>query len=172
MPITPLHLGPGMLLKSILHGLFSLIVFAWAQFLMDIQPILVVVTGKGQLHGFSHTYIGATLIAVFSALSGKYVYQKIMGFIENDFSDYQKKLFDVPRKLTTGVCIVSAFIGAYSHVLLDSIMHADVEPFFPLYLENDLHLLISIDKLMKLCFYSGAVGMLIFFVVRLIKLKK
>ena len=30
---------------------------------------------------------------------------------------------------------ISAFIGTFSHVFLDSIMHSDVEPFFPSFLK-------------------------------------
>lgn len=172
MPITPFHMGPGMLIKALLQGCFSLIIFGWAQLLMDIQPILVVLTGKGNLHGFSHTYIGATLIAIFSVITGRWVYQAIMAFIKKDFSDYQKKLFDVPKTLALRVCVLSAFIGTYSHVLLDSIMHADVEPYYPISLENDINLILSIENLHKLCIYTGLLGLIIFFIVRSIKLKR
>ena len=62
MPFTPFHMGPGILIKALLQGSFSLMVFGWAQILMDIQPLVALITSKGQLHGFSHTYIGASLI--------------------------------------------------------------------------------------------------------------
>ena len=86
MPFTPLHMGPGILIKALLQGSFSLMVFGWAQIVMDIQPLFVLVTGEGHLHGFSHTYIGATLLAILSALSGKYLSEiglKILGFNAN-----------------------------------------------------------------------------------------
>ena len=172
MPFTPLHMGPGLLIKALLQGCFSLIIFGWAQLLMDIQPLLVIITGKGHMHGFSHTYTGATLIAIISAWSGKWVYSLIMKFISNDFTMYQKQLFAVPKKLTTIVCITSALIGTYSHVVLDSIMHADVEPFYPVNTDNHLYSILSIVELYKLCIYSGFIGMLIFFAVRLYHLKK
>ena len=41
MPFTPLHMGPGILIKSLLQGCFSLMVFGWTQIVMDIQPLLV-----------------------------------------------------------------------------------------------------------------------------------
>jgi len=172
MPVTPFHMGPGILIKAILQGFFSLIIFGWAQILMDLQPLFVIITGQGNLHGFSHTYIGATLIALISAFTGKWIYEMVMVFINNDFTEYQKKLFDVPKKLTIGVCIVSAFIGTYSHVLLDSIMHSDVEPFYPINLENNLHFILSIENLYKLCVYTGIVGSLIYISIRYTCLKK
>ncbi len=137
-----------------------------------LTTFLVVLTGKGNSHGFSHAYIGATLIAIFSALTGKWVYQVIMVFIKKDFTDYQKLLFDVNKKLTMRVCVVSAFIGTYSHVLLNSIMHANVEPYYPIYLANDINLIISIESLYKLCLYTGLLGVVVFFIIRDAKLKK
>ncbi len=61
MPFTPLHMGPGLLIKAALQGSFSLMVFGWAQILMDLQPLFVMWSGAGRLHGFYHTYFGATL---------------------------------------------------------------------------------------------------------------
>jgi len=73
MPFTPIHMGSGILLKSLLQGSFSLMVFGWTQIIMDIQPLIVLISGEGHLHGFTHTYIGAILIAIFAALTGKYL---------------------------------------------------------------------------------------------------
>jgi hypothetical protein len=68
MPFTPIHMGPGILIKSLLQGSFSLMVFGWTQIVMDIQPLIVLISGEGHLHGFTHTYVGAILIAIFAAL--------------------------------------------------------------------------------------------------------
>ena len=49
---------------------------------MDLQPLWVLINGHGHLHGFSHTFVGATLLAIFSALTGKYLSElglKIIG---------------------------------------------------------------------------------------------
>lgn len=172
MPITPFHMGPGLLIKSVLQGYFSLIIFAWAQILMDIQPLLVILTGKGQLHGFSHTYIGATLIAIIAAYTGQWIYHWLVYFIENDFTDYQKKLFDVSATITAAICFSSAFIGTFSHVLIDSIMHSDIKPFFPLDIENQILLIVSIKTLHKLCIYTGLIGTVIFFCIKYIKIRQ
>ena len=71
MPFTPFHMGPGLLIKSLLQSSFSLMVFGWAQIVMDIQPLIAMTTGVGALHGFTHTYVGATLLGIFSAVTGK-----------------------------------------------------------------------------------------------------
>lgn len=157
MPFTPIHMGPGILIKSVLQSSFSLMVFGWTQIVMDIQPLIAILSGKGHLHGFTHTYIGAILIAIFSAITGKYLSElglKILRIANNN-----------PVKILWWVSFLSAFIGSFSHVLLDSIMHTDVEPFYPLTLSNSLQGIISISALHKLCLYSCLLGAAIYYAV-------
>lgn len=155
MPFTPIHMGPGILIKALLQGSFSLMVFGYTQIVMDLQPLIVMITGEGHLHGFSHTYVGAVLLAIFSALTGKYLSE--FGLIVLRIS------LDAPIKIAWWVSFVSALIGSFSHVFLDSIMHGDVQPFLPLTLENGFQGLVSIDELHKICLYSGLLGAVIYY---------
>ena len=157
MPFTPFHMGPGIAIKAVLQGSFSLMVFGWTQIVMDIQPLIVMLAGEGHLHGFSHTFIGATLIAIFSALSGKYLSELglfVLGI------DRQRQV-----NIAWWVAFVSAAIGSFSHVVLDGIMHGDVQPFYPFTLENPLLRVISVSALHKVCFYSGLVGAVVYYLV-------
>jgi len=159
MPFTPFHMGPGILIKAVLQGSFSLMVFGWAQIVMDLQPLFVLLIGEGHLHGFSHTYVGATLLAIFSALSGKYLSEiglKVIGMANKSN----------PINIAWWVALVSAFIGTYSHVLLDSLMHGDIEPFYPFSQENSLLGLISISELHQYCLYSAVIGALIYYSIQ------
>lgn len=158
MPFTPFHMGPGILVKSLLQGSFSLMVFGWSQIVMDLQPLWVLLTGDGHMHGFSHTFIGCTLISIFAAISGKYLSE--FGLILLRLSHRSQ-----PVKIIWSVAFISAFIGGFSHVALDAVMHADVQPFFPFELNNPILGIISINHLHQLCLYSGVVGAVIFFVV-------
>lgn len=152
-------MGPGILIKSVLQGGFSLMVFGWTQILMDVQPLIVMITGEGHLHGFSHTYIGAVLIAIVAGLSGKYL------------SEFGLRILNIepaPRPyIRWWVVFFSAFVGSVSHVFLDSIMHGDVQPFYPWLLDNPLQGYLSISLLHKLCLYSGLVGAGVYFIVQL-----
>jgi membrane-bound metal-dependent hydrolase YbcI (DUF457 family) len=149
-------MGPGMLIKSILRGSFSLMVFGWTQIVMDIQPLIVLISGEGHLHGFTHTYLGAILIAILAALTGKYLSE--FGLTLLGISKQTNRIY-----IVWWVVFLSAFIGSFSHVLLDSIMHSDVEPFFPFILDNQILGLISVTALHKMCLYSGLVGAAIFY---------
>jgi len=164
MPFTPFHMGPGILIKAMLQGSFSLMVFGWSQIVMDLQPLFVLLTGEGHIHGFSHTYVGATLLAIFSALSGKYL------------SELGLKLIGIAKKhnpieITWWVAFGSAFIGTYTHVVLDSIMHSDVEPFYPLSQANNMLGLISVSQLHQFCLYSALVGAAIYYSVQYVTKK-
>ncbi len=159
MPFTPFHMGPGIVIKALLQGSFSLMVFGWAQIIMDIQPLVVMITGKGHLHGFSHTYIGASLLAVIAALSGKYLSD--IGLYILDISTESR-----PVKVGWKVAFPSAFLGTYSHVILDSIMHPDVEPCYPFSTVNGLLGVIDIPALYKICLYSGLAGAILYYAIR------
>jgi membrane-bound metal-dependent hydrolase YbcI (DUF457 family) len=63
------------------------------------------------------------------------------------------------------VACVSALIGTYSHVVLDSIMHGDVEPLVPFTSTNVLLGLMSIEALHWFCVFSGLLGAVVYFAV-------
>ena len=159
MPFTPFHMGPGMLIKSLLHGSFSLMIFGWSQILMDLQPLFAMITNEDKLHGFSHTFLGASLIAVIAVLTGKHLSEfglRIIG--------YSKSL--KPIKIFWFVAFLSAFIGTYSHVVLDAIMHSDVEPYYPFNMTNNFLSILPVQLLHEFCIFSGVLGGGIFYYIQ------
>lgn len=157
MPFTPLHMGPGIAIKAVLQGSFSLMVFGWTQIVMDLQPLFVMITGEGPLHGFSHSYVGGSLLAVFSALTGKTLSEiglYVLGL------DRQRQI-----EIRWWVAFLSAFLGAWTHVLLDSVMHFDVQPFAPFTTVNAFQGWVTIATLHRICFYSAAIGGAVFFLI-------
>lgn len=157
MPFTPFHLGPGIAIKALLQSSFSLMVFGWSQILMDLQPLLVLLTGEGHLHGFSHTWIGATLLALVATLTGKYL-SEIGLYVLGLNRQWQVRI-------AWWVAALSAFIGTFSHVLLDSVMHADMVPGAPLFTGNPLLGRVSLSVLHQFCLYTGVLGGVLFWLV-------
>lgn len=155
MPFTPFHMGPGILIKSLMRGAFSLMVFGWTQIVMDLQPLYVLIRGEGHLHGVSHTYAGAVVLSVLSAVTGKYL---------APFGLWVLRVAPTMHTVISWrVAFVSAFIGGLSHVLLDSIMHGDVRPFYPVTDENVFWRMISVGALHEVCLYTGLVGAVVYF---------
>ena len=156
MPFTPFHMGPGILVKGLLQGSFSLMVFGWSQIIMDLQPLWVLLVGHGHLHGFSHTFVGCSLIAIFSAVSGKYLGEFGLRLIR-----FSRPISHVT--ISWPVAVLSAFFGGVSHVFLDGIMHSDVQPFYPFVLNNPFLEWMSVEHLHKFCLYTGMLGAIVFY---------
>lgn len=163
MPVTPFHIGPGMLIKSALHEKFSLTVFGFSQVLMDIQPLSAMLGADIELHGISHTYVGATVIGVVSCFFGKPCCQRFLSWWNKNLSAPPDSLLRTSESISWPIAITSAFIGTYSHIFLDSFMHADLTPYYPFAIKNRLIDLISMELLHIVCAATGILGLLIYF---------
>jgi len=159
MPFTPLHMGPGLAIKGLGQSYFSLMVFGWSQIAIDLQPLFVLLRDQGELHGFSHTLAGATLIALLCGLTGK------------PFGEFGLRVLRGAQynPISWRVSFLSAFIGTYSHVFIDSIMHHDVEPFFPFSSYSPLYGIIDIDHLHITCLVLAAIGTTLFYLLSYLK---
>ena len=150
MPLTPYHMGPGILAKALLRGSFSLVVYGWTQIIMDVQPLIADVTHEGPYHGFTHTYVGATLLGAGAAVTGKYIV---------DAGSYLLPHSWRPRERTRWrVAFLSAFIGSYGHVVLDSFVPTDVRPWWPLSASNQLFGLVPEGPLLAFCVWTAVIG--------------
>lgn len=169
MPFTPFHLGPACALKVVAGQSFSLTVFAFCQVVMDVEPLLYLLCGKGIVHGVSHTYLGGTVLAVFSLLAGCPACQRLLNYwVPRPDQRFQMYLRG-PRTITWPAAASGAFVGAYSHVLLDSMIHADVRPFAPFSDANPMQGLVSFAAMHFLCAGVGLLGLLGLSVVYLLE---
>jgi hypothetical protein len=161
MPVTPLHMGPGALVKAVAGRHFSLTMFGLGQVVIDLEPLVGILRGDAVLHGYTHTYPGATLIAAVCAVAGRPFCQWLLDrwwpVSELRFVHWLRgaKLISWPAAIS------GAFVGTYSHVFLDSIMHGDVAPFRPFSEANAMQLVISIEALHLWCLISGALALIL-----------
>ncbi len=151
-------MGPGLVVKSVLGRRFSLMVFGFSQVAIDIEPLVGILRGDDILHGFTHTYLGATLIALASVVIGRPICQFLLRYWKPDPASAFLNWWGVPGVISWPAAIVGAFIGTYSHVFLDSIMHQDMQPLAPWSKVNTLLLMIPIDDLYLVCLFSGVLG--------------
>lgn len=169
MPFTPLHMGPGLAIKAVAGRYFSLMVFGFSQVAMDVEPLVRIIRGDAVLHGFIHTYLGATLIALVSVVVGRPVCQLLLNYWRRDPRFPFLTWLRGPTLISWRATIAGAFVGTYSHVFLDSIMHSDMQPFAPVSNANSLIHVISVDELHVLCVLGGALGALLVFAVFLVR---
>ncbi len=150
MPFTPFHLGPGAAFKAVGGRQFSFMIFAGSQVLMDIEPLVRIIRGDSVAHGPSHTVVGAFVIGLVSAGIGRPASIAVLRWLRIDH-----------RALTWPVALASAFVGTYSHIGLDAIMHGDMQPLWPFAAGNSVLGLLSIGWLHLACLISGLAGVLI-----------
>ena len=160
MPVTPFHMGPGLAAKAVLGPHLSLMVFGFSQVAIDLEPLAHLVRGDVLLHGFAHTYLGATLVAAISAVVGRPICQRLLERWTPDPESPFLVWLRGPDRIAWPAAIVGAFVGTYSHIFLDSIMHADVLPLAPFSPANALLGTVSVGSLHLLCVASGALGAL------------
>lgn len=170
MPFTPYHMGPGLAVKAVCGRHFSLMVFGFSQVAIDIEPLVGIIRGNAAVvHGFTHTYIGATLIAVFSVVVGRPICQFFLNYWTPDPHSLFLSWLRGPKLISWPAAITGAFVGTYSHVFLDSMMHSDMQPLAPMSDANGLLHIISVGGLRLLCLLSGVLGALLLFAVFLVR---
>lgn len=148
MPFTPFHLGPAIAFKALGRRNFSFMVFGGAQVLMDIEPLIGIIQNKPVLHGYTHTLLGALIIGMFAALIGKPV------------SEWVLRLFRQKRcEISWKASFAGALIGTFSHILLDAVMHSDMNPWWPLLNGNGMLGVITVAQLHVLCLVLGLMGL-------------
>jgi hypothetical protein len=160
MSITLLHLGPGSVFKAIGGRRFSFVVFGLAQFAMDLEPIGQFLGGSSPLHGPVHSILGATVVGAIVVVVGRSLGERLLRLWNRRLSPMQRQWLYVEPRLSWIETAVGAFVGTYSHVLVDSIMHTDVRPLYPFGDVNDLADIISAGEMDALCFALGVIGVL------------
>lgn len=150
MPFTPIHLGAGLAAQAVGQRHFSFLIFGGSQVLIDIEPLLGIIYGWPVLHGISHTLGGALVIGAMAALTGKPISQWVLHYFKQSY-----------QSLSWQVAFVSAYIGTFSHIALDAIMHSDMNPFWPLQRGNSWLGLITIAQLHLLCLLLFIIGLAI-----------
>lgn len=161
MPVTPFHFGPGLLIKAVAGRHVSLMVFGFSQVAMDIEVIVRAFRNDGLLHGFSHTYLGATAIGLVSVVAGRPICQALLDRWASDPKGVLETWLRGMPRISWPAAVVGAFVGTYSHVFLDSFMHADMEPLAPFSGANALLFMVSSGALHVGCALSGVLGALL-----------
>lgn len=156
-------MGPGLAAKALGGRRLSLMVFGFSQVAMDIEPLVRIFRGDAVLHGFTHTYLGATVIGLICALTAPSVCQPLLNQWRPEPGSTLLNWLRGSRSISWPAAAISAFIGTYSHVFLDSIMHRDMRPFAPFSEGNALLHFVSLGDLHLLCVFSGMLGLLLLF---------
>lgn len=124
MPVTPFHFGAGLAVKAAAPQRFGLLAFCTANVIIDVEPLYYALTGQYPLHRFFHTLPGALIAAVVTVFL-VWVLRAVLQWLHLNRSLVKAEV------ASPGVWL-GALSGAISHILLDSMVHSDVHPFWPL----------------------------------------
>lgn len=150
MPITPFHFGPGALLHAAAPKYVSFLAYCIANVLIDFESLYNMVRGNYPVHAFFHSYFGATFVVVATLL----LFVSARWFAAKAWLPNMLQW----RELTVRQVFIGAVLGAYSHVILDSIMHQDIRPLLPFSTSNGLLDTVPLGFLHIACLVAGVVG--------------
>lgn len=159
MPLTPFHLGPALLLGLVFFSYLDFPTFLVASVIIDVELILIVFLHLDYpLHGFLHSFLGGTILALLLAWIMSKTRRHVSPFLS---------FFKLGQKWSFKNIIVASLSGVYIHILLDSRMHMDIRPFYPLNLNPFLSQSISsVLTIYMLCIWSF-IGALIIYAIKL-----
>jgi hypothetical protein len=156
-------MGPGMAVKAAVPRHFSIVVFGLTQIALDLEVLWHLARHEYPLHTFWHTYLGATTIAAMLTVLGKPASQ----WIKAMWNRIAAKCCDADLTVSTPTTWVASFtgasVGAYSHILLDSLFHPDIEPLQPWSATNRLRGVVNPHSLEVVCVVLGIAGLVWFF---------
>jgi membrane-bound metal-dependent hydrolase YbcI (DUF457 family) len=128
---------------------------------MDVEPLYYMLSGQFPLHRFFHTYVGATLViaaSIFLFLGAQRIARPLS--LPNLFHW---------QDLGIRPIAIGATLGAYSHIVLDSVMHSDIRPLAPFSDANPLLRLVPLGMLHGFCILAGIVGVAVSGIRRLFR---
>jgi len=155
MPFTPFHLGPalgfGLPLRKYLHAP----TFVVANVIVDVEPFLILFLGLSYpLHGYLHTF----LLAFFVGIALGYA----MFLMEKFFHPlYKKLLLEKDQTYNLKSFMLAGVLGTELHILLDSPLYEDIQPFFPLTI-NPLYNPALTLEVYSFCVWMGILGILFY----------
>ena len=123
MPFTPFHLGPGLLISLIFLSFIDIPTFLIASVIIDVEPFLVLIFHLNYpLHGFFHSFLGGFIVAVLLSM--------VMSKIRRYFTPLLT-FFKIEQSISFKKILFSSTCAIFIHILLDSPIYLDIQPFFP-----------------------------------------
>lgn len=162
MPFTPFHWGPPSWMGLLFFHLFHLPTLLIASVIVDVEPFLVVVFDLNyRLHGYLHTFLGGTVVAVLLTV--------VMYLLRNPI-DKLMRAFKLGQTTTLAQVLWTSLFGVYLHILLDAPLYKDIQPFYP-FTSNPLYGVVSGSTVYWFCGIS-LIGGVVLYIWRFINLRR
>ena len=149
-------MGPALAIKAAAGRRFALVTFGVSQVLIDVEPLVHMLRGDRVLHGFFHTFLGATLLVIPSALVGLALVR--LAIARRFLGTAAGRWLDDLGEASVMAAVVGAVAGTWSHVFLDGLMHADLRPFAPWSDATPWLHVVPVGAIHLFCLLAGIVG--------------
>jgi hypothetical protein len=154
------------LLKSLCSRCFSWVAFVATQIVIDCETLVFMLKHEYPVHRVLHTFLGATLAGLATALALMGVRALLRRAAPAVFDSLNRQRPWASSESSSIGLAIGGIIGGASHPLLDGIMHRDVQPFAPWSSSNPLLHVVSPAALHIGCVVLGCVGLVGIVVLR------
>lgn len=158
MPVTPFHIGAGLIFKAYAPTRVSWVVFALVNILIDLEPILWYLFTGDPAHRQLHSYLGAAGIAALGVWPGRMLAEAWLRWWNRQLNPMQARWLGTGTRITVAAAWAGALLGGGSHIVLDSFMHPDMQPYWPVASDNGLLRKLPVDALHAICLAAAAWG--------------
>jgi hypothetical protein len=142
MPVTPFHFGPSALISLTLKRWIDISVFVLANVVIDFEPLAVMVFRLDYpLHGYFHTCLIGGMLGLLWGLIA-YPLKPIWRFL--------MELVGLSYQPTLAKMMISGMLGIWLHVIIDSFLYQEMNPFFPVR-GNPLHIAFRYSRVYSVC---------------------
>jgi membrane-bound metal-dependent hydrolase YbcI (DUF457 family) len=164
MPFTPYHFGPSALIGLPLKRWIDIPVFVLANVVVDLEPLTVMVFRPDYpLHGYFHTFLFGGLVGLVWGLAAYLLLRPAFAFLMRVLRlSYQPGLLKM---------MSSGLLGIWLHVLTDSTLYKDMNPFWPI-AGNPLHAIIAYRTVFLICEVSLIAAIVIYLAYAISRFRK
>ncbi|MFQ6136681.1 MAG: DUF4184 family protein [Candidatus Hydrothermarchaeales archaeon] len=152
MPFTLFHLGPALVIGLLANDHLDLPALLISTVFIDVEPLLNMLRSSPIWHGFLHSFFGATVFGVFTAII-------LLPFKERSYE--VMRMFKLEQHSSLKKMLFGSLIGVYTHVSLDSFLYWDIKPFYPSP-ENPFYGRASFSTLYLLCMASFILALVVY----------
>lgn len=166
LPFTPFHMGAALVVKPALNHRFSVISFGIAQVAMDVEPGIRMWAHADVLHGPTHTFLGALIMAFIVMLIAPGICNRLLAKWNKEVACCKQPWLAHAEPVSKLAIANGAFFGTLSHVVLDSLMHHDIRPLNPFSESNPFMSVATSDGVYQACVVAGVLGITSWFALR------
>ena len=159
MPFTPFHMGPAVATKAVLGRHFSVPLYGFMQVAID-SEVLAGYPFRGDLafHKILHTFAGATAVAALTLVLLLPALGRGMRWWNRSANAEPGGVWHTEPRPSPMAAVLSAFGGAWGHVLLDAPTHRHMEPMAPIARGNPFGGMVSQRQVMGWCIGLAVIG--------------